>query len=126
MENLGEFWRQQLSLVEPSFDHEQNRRAAEEDIRVRESKARTLLSQLMANGIAEGIASCVGRGSNSLAIRCPDYVLLTPSLDAFLAWAREQGLDVSLFDVSAGSEDVDAKFTISLNFMPSRTGLPRV
>lgn len=76
--NIGKAWRHDLGPA--SADQLGNRKVLVQSMREREAAATVYLDAFRKSALHDGIASCITRGSDSLAAPTPDYVIGTLSL----------------------------------------------
>lgn len=95
MATLGEDWKRQVPA------NEGNRRVLEDGIARREQTAVQWIEHVRQTELAQGIASCVSRGSDSLALPFPTEIVASAPLRSFMDSLTAEGL---LVDVVVNGE----------------------
>lgn len=95
MTTLGESWKRQVSV------NGENRQVLEAGIAQRELAAAQWVEQAQKTKLPQGIASCITRGSDSLALPLPTDIIATAPFRTFLDFLRSEGL---LLDVAINGE----------------------
>lgn len=87
---LGEDWKRKVSI------NEDNRRVLEEGIARREQVATQWIEHVRKIALAQGIASCVSRGSDSLALPFPTEIVASAPLCSFMDALKAENLLVDV------------------------------
>lgn len=120
MSTLGENWKGALNDKETAFDFEANRKAIMAIDRDREREASAFLAHLKSDDLPNGIASCASRGSNSLCLEAPNYLVGTTALAEFSEWLNSQGIEMRFLDTQPSAvNDDNAGTALQFHFTPS-------
>lgn len=95
MVKLGQEWGQRVAR------NEENYRVLSESIARREAEAEKWVAQVQLRDLADGIAACIGRASDSLALPVPTELVTTSALRSYQSALAAQGL---LSDIAVDAE----------------------
>lgn len=92
MTTFGQSWRQQVPA------HQNDEAAFQKTITEREQLAADWIERVTSHDLEAGIASCISRSSDSLAIPMPKTIVVTKAFRNFMATLPQQDLlvDVAL------------------------------
>ncbi len=99
MATLGEDWKRQVPL------NDSNRRELEDGIARREHAAAQWIEGVQQGLLAKGIASCVSRGSDSLALPFPTEIVASAPLRSFMDTLQAEGLLVDVAVNGQGAQE---------------------
>lgn len=99
MATLGENWKRQVPV------NEDNRLILKDGIARRDETAAQWIEHVRQTALAQGIASCVSRGSDSLALPFPTEIVASAPLRSFMDTLQAEGLLVDVVVNGQGTQE---------------------